>query len=417
MRTVWVIAWHDLQVMLQNKETWLLVLALPAIVIYLAGLGAQGVAQRVQVTIRMDVLDQDRSTASQTFIASLAQTTPSLVVCSAANPSPEACALADPALSLALAHERLAKGVTYSILTIPVGFAAALEKGDQVSLLFESDVAAAPAEIAFWTVQNVASRAAGPVVAAQLSTRLAQSLSVDTGPEFFAARLADATAAWGPPPPIQVLTEYATGNRRQILGAQLLKNGFMLSTPSITAMFVMISILGLTQALAEERMIGIVRRMAMLPVSRAQFLAGKLLQTSLMGLLQCLALLAFGSWLGVDFGANPLSALLVAGAYVLAVTGLALALAAVARSPRQASGLATCAWMVLVPLGGGWWPLTIVPHWLQSLGHLSPVAWFLDALASLIFDQGTMADALGPLVVLVLFALGFFALAVRKLSY
>ena len=51
-----------------------------------------------------------------------------------------------------------------------------------------------------------------------------------------------------------------------------------------------------------------------------------------------------------------------------------------------------------------WWPLILVPPWMRTLGHLSPVAWCLDALNAVIFHQGTWSDVLLPSGVLTLFA-------------
>jgi ABC-type multidrug transport system permease subunit len=433
MRKVWIIAWNDLQMTLQSKQHWFLLLALPALIIYLVGLGAQGIAHAVPTSIRIDVLDQDDSAASNAVVAALAEANETLLICPAYNDPADPCALAEASLSSALAQQRLADEVTFASLTIPEGFATALETGGEVSLVFQPGAGLAAPEIAFGAVQNVVTRMGGPIVAARLSTQLAESLGIETGPEFYAARLADATASWGPvlsvvactersrsegpPPPVQVMAEFTRSNEGQMMGAQLLENGFKLSTPSMAAMFVMISILGMTQSLAEERLMGVLRRVGTMPVSKVQLLGGKLLATYLMGLLQFGILLAFGEALGVDFGSAPLATILAAMAYVLAVTAMALALAALVRTPNQASAMATFAWVVLVPLGGGWWPLTFVPAWMQTLGHLSPVAWCLDALNALVFYQGTLADVLRPVGVLLLFAATFFVFGVRKLDY
>ena len=425
MHKVWIIAWNDLQIALQDKQNWFLLLALPALVIYLAGLGAQGIAHVVPTSIRIDVLDRDDSAASNAFVAALAEANETLLICPAYNDPADACDLAGASLSPELAQQRLADEVTFASITIPEGFATALETGDEAALVFQPGAGLAAPEIAFAAVQNVATRLGGPIVAARLSTQLAESLGVETGPDFYAARLADAEASWGPvlsqvegpPPPVQVMAESTRPNEGQIMGAQLMENGFKLSTPSIAAMFVMISILGMTQSLAEERLMGILQRVGMMPVKKAQLLGGKLLATYLMGLLQFGVLLAFGEALGVDFGSAPLATILAAMAYVLAVTALALALAALVRSPNQASAIATIAWGVLVPLGGGWWPLAFVPTWMQTVGHLSPVAWCLDALNALVFYQGTLADVLQPVGVLLLFAATFFVFGVRKLDY
>jgi len=417
MRKVWIIAWNDLHKTLQNKYSWFLLLAIPALVIYLAGLGARGFARNIPAFIRVDVLDQDHSAASNSLIAALAEANATLLVCPAHNDPADACGLAGASLSPALARERLANEVTSATLIIPQGFATALEKGNNVTLVFQSGAALAAPEITFGAVQNVVTRMGGKIVAAQLSTETAESLGVEAGPEFYDARLADAEAAWGPPPPVQVTAEFTQRNEKQFIGAQLLENGFKLSTPSITVMFVMISILGMTQSLAQERMIGVLRRVGMMPVSKAQLLGGKLLATCLLGLLQFAVLVAFGKLLGVDFGSAPCATMVVASAYVLAITAMALALAGLTRTPRQASAMATLVWAVLVPLGGGWWPLTFVPAWMRTLGHLSPVAWCLDALNTLVFYQGTLVDVLQPVGVLLLFAVTFFVVGVKTLDY
>jgi len=417
MRKLWIIAWNDLQMTLQSKQSWFILLVLPALFIYLVGLGTQSLASGFMPSIRLDVLDRDRSAASQALVAALAGASEALIVCPAENDAADACALAGAALSPELAQERLANEVTFALITIPAGFAAALEKGDEVTLTFQSGAALAAPEMALGALQNVVTRLGGPSVAARLSTQMAESLGLQTGPEFYAERRAEAEAAWGSPLPIRVVAEFTQPNEKLILGAQLLENGFKLSTPSITVIFVMISILGLTQALAEERLLGILRRVGMMPVGKAQMLGGKLLATFLLGWLQFAILLAFGQLLGVEFGKAPGATLLVATAYVLAVTALALALAALTRTTQQASALATIAWVVLVPLGGGWWPLALVPPWLRTLGHLSPVAWCLDALNALIFYQGTLADVLLPVGVLLLFAVVLFVFGVQKLDY
>jgi ABC-2 type transport system permease protein len=429
MHKVWIIAWHHLQMTLQNKRYWFLLLALPALVIYLVGLGSQGVARTFLTSLRIDVLDQDDSAASNALVAALAEANETLLICPAHSDPADACALAGTSLSPGLAQKRLADEVTFATITIPEGFARALETGDEVVLVLQPGAALATPGIAFVALHNVVARMGGPIVAARLSTEMAESLGIETGPEFYAARRADVEASWGPvlsgstelvegpAPPVQVIVELAHTNKGQIMGAQLLENGFKLSTPSMVAMFVMISILGMTQSLAEERMMGVLRRVGMMPVSKAQLLGGKLLATYLMGVLQFAVLLTFGEWLGVDFGSALLATILVAMAYVLAITAMALALAALARTPNQASAMATSTCIILIPLGGGWWPLVFVPAWMQTLGHLSPVAWCLDALNALAFYQGAPADVLQPVGALLLFAGVFFVFGVRKLDY
>lgn len=415
MRKLYIIARNDLQISLQGRQSWLFLIGIPMLMICLIGLGAQGFVQSMQPVIRIDVLDRDNSTASRAFIAALADTNEIFVLCPAHQNSADVCLLACASLSPELAQERLSGEVTSAIITIPEGFAAALEKGGKTTLTFQSGAALAVPAIVFGATQNVVTRIGGPFVAARLSTELAKACGVETETEFYAARLAEAQASWGRSP-IQVKSVITTPDEKLIFGAQLMKNGFKVSAPSITVIFVMISILGMIQSLAEERGTGLLRRVGMMPVSKAQFLGGKLLATFILGWVQFMVLVIFGEWLGVGLGSAPLETMVVASAYVLAVTALALALTVLVRTPSQASAIATMAWVVLSVLGGAWWPLIFVPPWMRTLGHLSPVAWCLDALNALIFRQGTWSDVLLPSGVLVLFAGFFFVLGVRVLN-
>ncbi|MCA9910101.1 MAG: ABC transporter permease, partial [Anaerolineae bacterium] len=68
----------------------------------------------------------------------------------------------------------------------------------------------------------------------------------------------------------------------------------------------------------------------------------------------------------------------------------------------------------LAPLGGAWWPLEIVPDWMRTIGHISPVAWAMDSYSSLIFHGGGLADVLLPLGVLAALTIVFFLLGVVR---
>ena len=417
MHKMWVVARNDLQLRLQDKQNWLLLLALPVLIIYLTGLGAQKVAQLIPTTVRIDVLDGDGSAVSEALIAAMAEANDSLLICPADNDPADGCGLAGASLSPTLARERLADQMTFGLLTIPEGFAEALDRGDDALLVFETAGTSAAAEIAFQALQDAVARVGGPIAAARLAVQMAESQGIEIGPEFYNARRDDAEAAWARALPVQIVSGSQQSGKAWSMGVQVMENGFKLSTPSIAVMFVMVSILAAAQSLAEERMMGILERVGTMPVSKAQWLGGKLLATCLLGWSQFAILLLFGALLGVSFGHAPLAVILVVGSYVLAITAMALVLATWARTPRQASSLATLAYMVLAPLGGAWWPLIFVPGWMRALGHLSPIAWCLDGLNALIFYQGTWADVVEPVGVLLLFAGVCFIFGVWRFRY
>ena len=417
MHKLWSVAWIDLTLTCRSRENWLYLLVLPALVTFLVGLAAQGFARAIPRAVRVDVLDQDSSAASGELLAALREDNEILLICPAVGDPEDGCLLGGAVLTPSLAEERLAGEVTFGTLTIPAGLGAALGAGEGASVRFRSNSALAAPEVVYQAVQGAATQAGGAIIAANLSTQTADALGMVTGPEFTAVRRAEAEASWGPPPPVRVTSEVIGRRDRTLLGAQLLENGFALSSPNITVLFVLISILGMTQSLAEERMLGILRRLGTMPVSKVQWLGGRVLSVHLLGLGQIAILLILGTFLGVDYGRAPLALALLANGYVLACTALALALATVVRTPKQASGIATLAWGVLAPLGGAWWPLSLVPAWMQTLGHLSPLAWCLDGFNALVLRQGTLRDVVVPVGVLLLFAVACFAFAVNRFSH
>ncbi len=56
-------------------------------------------------------------------------------------------------------------------------------------------------------------------------------------------------------------------------------------------------------------------------------------------------------------------------------------------------------------------PIEFFPDTMQTVAHLTPHAWGLDAFAELVRQDGTIADILPELAVLALFAAGLLALA------
>ena len=73
--------------------------------------------------------------------------------------------------------------------------------------------------------------------------------------------------------------------------------------------------------------------------------------------------------------------------------------------------------LTLTPLGGAWWPMMIVPDWMRIVGHISPVAWAMDAYTELIFFGGSMQTVLVPVAVLLGMAVVFFAVGALRFRY
>ena len=112
------------------------------------------------------------------------------------------------------------------------------------------------------------------------------------------------------------------------------------------------------------------QRLAVMPISRAQILGGKLLARFADRDARIRASCSrFGFLLGVRYGNDPLAILLLMVTFTLAVTALTLALTTLLHNEGQARGIGLFLTLTLAPLGGAWWPLDIVPQCMRTVGH------------------------------------------------
>jgi ABC-2 type transport system permease protein len=87
------------------------------------------------------------------------------------------------------------------------------------------------------------------------------------------------------------------------------------------------------------------------------------------------------------------------------------------RNENQISALTTLLGMTMGALGGAWWPLDIAPDFMQIVGHLTPVAWAMDAFRQLFFFGGGLPDVLLPVGVLLAAALLLFGIGIRAFKF
>jgi len=194
-------------------------------------------------------------------------------------------------------------------------------------------------------------------------------------------------------------------------------NGFNQSAPGMGSLYVMFTVLGGMAVLLRERRQWTLQRLMALPLSRAQILGAKIGVYFTLGMIQFFIVFAVGAAFGMDFGSSPPALLATMAAFVLCITALTFALAPFIKSEGQASGLVLLLSLSLAPLGGAWWPLEIVPEFMQTIGHVSPVAWAMDAFQDLIWYDGSFTDVLPEIAVLLAAAAVLFIIGIRSFKY
>ena len=183
------------------------------------------------------------------------------------------------------------------------------------------------------------------------------------------------------------------------------------------SMFVLFSLLSLSQFLVEERTQGTLQRLFTLPTAKANIVVGKILGAFMFGVIQFLFFVLVGVILGMNWGKDPIAVVALIMAFCMAGTALGFLLATFVRTVAQAGNMITLFGLMLAPLGGAWWPLSIVPDFMRVIGHISPIAWMMDGFQELLYYNGTLSDVLVEIGALLAFALVFTAIGIWNFRY
>jgi ABC-2 type transport system permease protein len=202
--------------------------------------------------------------------------------------------------------------------------------------------------------------------------------------------------------------------------ARLLILGFQQSVPGFIVMFTLqVALTSGSMLLIAERRKGVLRRLAVSPLSRASIVAGKLGARVAIGLFQVsIAMLVGKFWFHVDWGGpNLWAVILLLTAYTTLCAALALVFASVLHSESQALAAGVIVSNVLAAIGGCWWPVEITPPWMRQAALLLPTGWAMDGLHKLISYGEVPASVIPHVAALMLASLAVSWVAVRRFRF
>lgn len=420
MDKIWHVAVNDLRVTFRDKSVWLTLVVIPLVIIFFIGLanGGFGGGGGGGVRLLVDVFDGDGSDLSAEMLAALKESNSNIVLCPADNNAEDVCRLEGEPLTEARAAQRLTDGVTSATLVIPEDFGAKSLTGDAVSVVYRSQDNLNQNGPVLQALQAVLQRMGGAVVASRVGVDVFENSGL-AGAAFrdesdraaFSQQVYDtARQTWNDLPPVVTFSESAAQEGRE-------PSGFSQSVPGIGTMYVMSTVLIGCLVLLTERKQWTFQRMLTMPMSPNQIVAGKMLARFVMGMIQYGVAFGFGVLLGVYFGDSPLALLLIMVAFTLCSTAFALLLATFVKTEMQAGSLLNLVVLILAPLGGAWWPLEIVPEWMQTVGHISPVAWAMEGFRGVIFHGGGVESVVPNVLILLAITVVVFFIAARRFKY
>jgi ABC-2 type transport system permease protein len=209
----------------------------------------------------------------------------------------------------------------------------------------------------------------------------------------------------------QALIEYGT----ESVGAMEETNPSDWVIPGYLTMFVFFAAAVGAETIVRERQNHTLERLLASSVKRESLLGGIFTGMSIKGLIQVLifwvvGLLAFS----LELGNAPAAVIILSVLMVLVSAAFAIMLATLVKTQRSASSIAVLASLVLAPLGGCWWPLFILPEWMQALAKLTPHGWATTGFNKLMLFGADFGAVVPEMLVLLGFAVLFSIIAIWR---
>lgn len=399
MRKLLALALNDILTQFSDRLDWIFFLALPLVCTAVIGVGLEGVARSDDQRISVAIVDEDGGTLA----AELRNVLVSLDTIQAGSASVDE------------AQAWLDDSEVVAVLNIPANFTQDVLNGKASEL----SVRTLPDNRALAIKQVLSAQVtyiSSIVAIAHASTAEAQKVksfnSEADQRAYFEKALKLARHALQEPA-VSIIKKHAPEAT-----APTPANGFSQSSPGQLVAWSLITFIGGAAVLADERVRGTLRRLAVMPVSRATIIGGRILGRYSMGLVQMAILIVVGvTVFGVDWDRNPAALVLVVLAFALSATSLGLMVSTFVRTPAQATSATLALSMLLSALGGAWWPLEGTPLAYQAVVKIFPTTWAMIGFTNIIVRGGGVISILPQVGVLLLFAAGFFAIGIWRFKY
>lgn len=180
----------------------------------------------------------------------------------------------------------------------------------------------------------------------------------------------------------------------------------------------LVSIIGLlltAQNIAREKELGTLEQLNVTPLTRGQFIAGKLLPYWLLALTVFCIGLAVGRFaFGIPMRGSVPLVIGCAMVYLVGALGVGLWLSTFAETQQQAMFLSFFVLLLYLLLSGIFTPVDAMPPWAQALAQLNPVKHFVVVMRTVLVRGGGPAAIWREAAALAAFGAGIMALAVAQ---
>ncbi|MCK4388129.1 MAG: ABC transporter permease [Dehalococcoidia bacterium] len=185
--------------------------------------------------------------------------------------------------------------------------------------------------------------------------------------------------------------------------------------PGYLVMFVFFTAALSAENIVRERQNHTLERMLAGSVRRESILGGIFTGTAAKGLIQLLIFWTVGILVfNIDLGLSPAAVILLSLLMVIMSSAFAIMLATLVKTQRSAGSIASLTSLALAPLGGCWWPLFILPKWMQFIAKMTPHGWANTGFNKLMVFGADFSAAVPEMLALVAFAAVFGIIAILR---
>lgn len=380
MKAVWYIAKKDLLEVLKDRNSFILLLIVPFVLILTVGAAFGGLfnSGTSQIDVTVVVNNQDTGYVGKTILSALNINNSQLHITVNQYKDP-----AQVKQVVGNSNNSVSAGVIIPAGTTDKLIAASSNGGSTQNLIQfyslpgsnDPGIAITQSIVSGVTNQLVTSQYAGSEAVKQV-----ESVCHQPGNHCAQSTIDPATIA-------RVVGQ-ASANATQAAQVQLLTAGsapakintFDLVVPGYAIMFALFGLQSAAGTILDEKEEGTFRRLLIAPVQKYALLGGKLLAQFILTLTQLLVLFLIGYFaFHLTIGSWPAVILLLIMAS-FATTGLGILLVSLVKTRRQLSPVVTLVVLITSAIGGAWWPLTIEPQWMQQFARIGITAWAMEGL-------------------------------------
>ena len=200
---------------------------------------------------------------------------------------------------------------------------------------------------------------------------------------------------------VDVFSRIVKIDTEQVAGKELSNPMAARTVGGYAVMFLLFAVSNSAATLFEEKNTGIFVRLLSSPVRPAHIIWARFLFGMILGIVQIVALFLAGHFLfHLDIFSHAAALLAVGVAAAAACSAFGLLIASVSPNSAAASGVATFVVITMSAIGGAWFPVSLMPDYIQRISKLTIVYWSVEGFSDVLWAGHSLVQVLPKIGVL-----------------